>query len=99
KKGVRFQDDSSFPDGKGREVTAEDFIYSWRRLADPRNRSTGYWIFEGKIEGLDEWAKAVSEGKADYSTPISGLQAPETHTLVIKLREPYYQLHHVLTMP
>src|SRR5437867_6644636 len=31
KKGVRFTDDPCFPDGKGREVTAADFVYSWKR--------------------------------------------------------------------
>ena len=35
KKGVRFHDSEAFPDGKGREVVAEDFIYSWKRIADP----------------------------------------------------------------
>ncbi len=98
KKGVVFHDDPAFANGKGREVVAEDFIYSWKRLADPKNRSTGYWIFDGKIKGLNEWAAAVGEGKADYAAPVEGLQAPDSHTLVIQLNEPYYQLHYVLAM-
>lgn len=98
KKGVKFQDNSCFPGGKGREVTAEDFIYSFRRLADPKNLSDGFWIFDGKIKGLNEWANAVKAGKADYSTPIEGFQAPDSHTLVIKLIKPYYQLNYVLAM-
>src|SRR5688572_17103251 len=38
KKGVLFQDDLSFKstNGKGRELTAHDFIYSWKRLADAK---------------------------------------------------------------
>jgi ABC-type transport system substrate-binding protein len=31
KKGVRFVDDPCFPGGRGREVVAEDFIYSLKR--------------------------------------------------------------------
>lgn len=99
KKGVRFSDDAAFPDGKGREVTAEDFIYSWKRLADPRLTSEGFWIFDGKIKGLNEWASAVKAEKADYSTPVEGLQAPEKHTLVVKLTQPYHQMLWVLAMP
>ncbi len=98
KKGVKFSDDAAFPDGKGREVTAEDFVYSWKRLADPRNTSEGFWIFDGKIKGLNEWATAVKAEKADYSTPVDGLQATDKHTLVIKLTQPYHQMLWVLAM-
>lgn len=99
KKGLRFTDDDCFPDKKGREVTAEDFIYSWKRLADPHNASDGFWVFDGKIKGLNEWAAAVKAEKADYSTPVEGLQAPDKNTLVIKLIRPYHQLQWVLAMP
>jgi ABC-type transport system substrate-binding protein len=55
-----FQDDACFPGGKGRKVTAADFVWCWKRLmADPS--STGAWIFEGKIKGLDEWTKKAHE--------------------------------------
>jgi ABC-type transport system substrate-binding protein len=98
KKGVKFQDNACFSDGKGREVVAEDFIYSFRRLADPKSISNGFWIFDGKIKGLNAWVDAVKAGKADFKTPIEGLQAPDKHTLVIKLVQPYYQLNYVLAM-
>jgi oligopeptide transport system substrate-binding protein len=49
-----FQDDPCFDGGKGRKVTAHDFVWCWKRLmADPG--STGSWIFDGKIKGLSEW--------------------------------------------
>lgn len=98
KKGVHFHDHPVFPGGKGRELVAQDFIYSWRRLADPRNRSKNYWVFKNRIQGLDQWRKNISAGTVDYTTPIQGLQAPDSHTLIIKLIKPYYQLLHVLTM-
>ena len=41
--GVRFQDDPCFPDGKGRDATAEDIVYSLERLRDPKNASSGMW--------------------------------------------------------
>jgi oligopeptide transport system substrate-binding protein len=98
KKGVKFQDNAAFPDGKGRELTAEDFIYSFKRLADPSDPSDGFWIIDGKVKGINEWAEAVKAKKADYSTPVEGLQAPDKYTLVIKLTQPYYQLDYVLAM-
>jgi oligopeptide transport system substrate-binding protein len=96
--GIKFQDHEAFPNGKGREVTAEDFIYSWRRLADPANQSDGFWVFDGKIAGLNEWRDKVAKGEANYTTPIEGLQAPDKQTIVIKLTKPYFQLHYVLAM-
>ncbi len=99
KKGVKFHDNAAFPNGKGREVTVQDFVYSWKRLADPRNTSEGFWIFDGKIKGLNEWATAVKNEKANYETPVEGLQSPDSHTLVIKLNGVYHQLSYVLAMP
>lgn len=99
KKGVKFQDNPCFPEGKGRELTAEDFVYSFKRLADPNLASDGFWIFDGKIKGLNEWAANVKAKKADYSTAIDGLQAADKYTLVLKLTQPYYQLEYVLAMP
>lgn len=99
KKGVKFQDHEIFPEGKGRPLVANDFIYAWKRLADPRNTSDGFWIFDGKIKGLNEWRDKVNKGEADYDTAIEGLQAPDNETLVIKLNKPYFQLYYVLAMP
>ena len=34
RKGIYFQDDTCFINGKGRELTAHDFVYSIKRVAD-----------------------------------------------------------------
>jgi ABC-type transport system substrate-binding protein len=99
KAGIKYQDSEAFPEGKGRELKAQDFVYAWKRLADPRNKSDGFWIFDGKIKGFNEWRDQVSQGKADYDTPVEGLKTPDDHTLVITLTKPYYQLYYVLAMP
>ncbi len=100
KKGVKFQDDECFKatGGKGRELVAEDFIYSWKRLSDPATVSDGFWIFDEKIKGLNEWREKIGKKEADYSAAIEGLQALDANTLVIKLTQPYFQLQYVLTM-
>ena len=41
---VYFHDHSVFQGGKGRKVTANDFVYSLKRLYDPEIASPGAWI-------------------------------------------------------
>jgi ABC-type transport system substrate-binding protein len=98
KQGIHFADDPCFPGGKGRELVAEDFIYSWKRIADVRNRSTCFWIFEGRIVGFDEYHAKSTKGKVSYDEPVEGLKALDRYTLQIKLTQPYPQLVWVLTM-
>lgn len=50
KKGVLFHDDAAFAGGKGRELVAEDFVYSIKRLADPKLQGLGWWLLDGKIK-------------------------------------------------
>ncbi|MBE0647715.1 MAG: ABC transporter substrate-binding protein [Bacteroidales bacterium] len=45
RRDVKFHDDPCFPDGKGREVTANDFVYSFNRVKDPLTASAGAWVF------------------------------------------------------
>ena len=100
RKGVMFQDDAAFPNGKGRELKAKDFIYSFKRLADPKVQSTGWWLLEGRIVGLDDWrAAATKSGKADYEAKVAGLEASDDYSLTIKLTKPVPQFLYALTMP
>jgi oligopeptide transport system substrate-binding protein len=94
KPGVYFVDDEAFVDGKGREVVAEDFVYSIKRHFDPATRPQGAWLWQGRIAGLDEWKDAGS----DYDAPISGLRALDRYTIQITLRRPYPQLVDTLAM-
>jgi ABC-type transport system substrate-binding protein len=99
RKGVKFVDDPCFPDGKGREVTAADFVYSWKRVADVRTRSNCFWIFEGRVAGINEFHKKSSEKQIDYDKEeIGGFRALDKYTLQIKLTQPYPQLIWILTM-
>ena len=42
---VFFHDNELFKNGKGRKVTASDFVYSFNRIIDPEIASPGAWIF------------------------------------------------------
>ncbi len=101
RRGIRFVDDPCFAasGGAGRELVAEDFIYAFKRLADVKTQPTGWWIFDGKIVGLDAFYKAsATENGVDYDRPVEGLRAPDPYTLEIELTGPYPQLLYVLAM-
>ena len=94
KPGVYFIDDDCFAGGRGREVVAEDFIYSIKRQFDPVTRPQGAWLWAGRIAGLDDWKAAGS----DYTAAIEGLEAVDTHTIIIRLTKPYPQLLNTLAL-
>ncbi len=99
RRGIFFQDDPCFPDGEGRELTAEDFVYSIKRVADVKNASSGFWTFNKRIAGINDFHDASKEDTpTDYDRPIEGLQALDRYTLQIRLTEPYPQLLYILAM-
>lgn len=101
KKGVLFHDDECFPDGKGRELIAQDFVRSFKRMADPKNQPTGWWIYKNRIVGFDEFRSRMKDrGNApfDWDGELKGLRAIDRYTLQIKLIRPFPQLMYVLAM-
>lgn len=97
--GIYFADDPCFPDGRGRELVAEDFVYSIKRLADRKVASTGWWAFEGRIKGFDDFrAASAGDTPTDYGALVSGLRATDRYTLEIELAKPYPQFLWVLAM-
>jgi len=106
KKGLRFQDDPCFPRGKGREIKAADFIYSFRRMADPAVPCPVLSYFEGKVIGLHGYAehnrrRAVRRLPADYKRHVEGFQLDPHDPYVFKLvlNRPYPQLRYLMAMP
>lgn len=96
KKGIYFYPDPVFQ-GKKRELVAEDFVYSFKRLMDPKIHSPNSYFIEGLIVGLDDYvAKATKEGKFDYDVPIEGLKALDRYTLQIKLNDRSYTFGYIL---
>ena len=92
RKGAFFADDPAFK-GKKREVTAEDLIYSWKRMLDPKMASPNLWHIDNKLIGANELvAEAKKSGKFDYDKPIEGLKALDRYTVQLKLMQPDYLL-------
>lgn len=99
RKGVLFQDDAAFPNGKGRELEASDFVYSIKRLADSKSQANGWWILDGKLKGLNEWRdKNANLPATNYDEEVEGLKALDKYTLQFKLAKPFPQFLYALAM-
>jgi len=97
KRGIYFAADPAFK-GKPRELTAEDYVYSIKRIIDPKVRSYWLYLLEKNLVGLDPvLAKARETGTLDYATNIEGLQALDDHTLRIRFNRPDYAFQWWLT--
>jgi peptide/nickel transport system substrate-binding protein/oligopeptide transport system substrate-binding protein len=76
RQGVKFH--------SGRDVVAEDVVYSFTRLMDPNIRSAVQSIF-ARVKGASAYMAGQSEG-------IAGFKALDDHTLQIELSQPYAPL-------
>lgn len=75
----------------GREVTANDIKYSFRRILDPKTRSPRQWAFD-RIVGADEFMAGKTED-------VSGLKLLDRYALQITLIEPFAPFIGFLAMP
>ena len=92
KPGIYFYDDPAFK-GRKRELTAADYIYSWKRTLDPKIRSFWLQTFDGLFDGAPAViARAKETGKFDYDAPMAGLEAVDRYTIRIRLVHPAYDL-------
>ena len=97
KPGISFSDDAVFKGAK-RELTAQDYVYSWKRLLDPRIRSPNVEILGDRLTGARAaMDKAKQAGRFDYDAEIEGLRAIDRYTIELKLTEPDYTLLPYLT--
>ncbi len=72
----RLRDDACWSDGK--RVTADDFVYSWRRLSDP-DTAAGYGYILDMVENGFEIMVGESEAEA------LGVSAPDEGTFAVRL--------------
>ncbi len=74
----------------GQPVTADDFIYAWRRMLDPRTASTyAYFLY------LIKNGQAVNTGKMPLTA--LGVSAPDPNTLIVALEHPVPYLLQFMT--
>ncbi|MEO8936570.1 MAG: ABC transporter substrate-binding protein [Burkholderiaceae bacterium] len=97
RKGIFFTADPAFH-GKPRELTAADYVYSMKRVYDPKWKSPQLYNVEGFIVGMDEEReKALKTGRMDYDVVVEGLKTLDRYTLQIKLKKTNYNFIHQLT--
>ncbi|MFM7078840.1 MAG: ABC transporter substrate-binding protein, partial [Bacteroidota bacterium] len=80
---VFFQHNEAFSGGKGRVVTAHDFVYSFNRILDPKTLSPGTWVFNQVLRDADGKPHVV---------------AIDDTTLNIRLAKPFPPFLGLLTM-
>lgn len=83
RKDVYFHNSLVFPNEQGRRVVADDFVYSFNRIIDPKTASPGVWIF------------SVLNSKI----PNNGCVAVNDTTLELNLEKPFPPFLGLLSMP
>lgn len=89
RKGVYFHDDKCFPNGKGREMTAQDVKYCFDRLCyhNPADNQ-GFWIFKDVVKGANLYDSLTSK-EIIPKDGVSGVKVIDTYTVQIELEKPY----------
>ena len=95
--GIYFAEDPAFK-GQKRELTAEDYVFTIKRIFDPKVRSYWLYLFDHRLVGLDEaLERARKIDRFDYDQKIEGLQALDRYTLRLRFKEPYYAFQYWLS--
>ena len=104
RKDLYFHNDGCFSSLSDRKLTTDDIIFSFKRVVDPSMHSPLYWIFRGKIKGLEQFRATLSKSQTSevlkgYPSEIDGLKKIDDYTFVIELESPVPRLLHCLAMP
>ncbi len=89
KKGIYFANHAAFG-GKKRELTADDFVYSFKRHYDPKLKSYAInTLLTSNLLGLNELRAAAIKNKAPfaYDTAVEGVKALDRYTIQFKTRD------------
>ena len=88
RKGVKFHDADCFPEGVGREISAEDFKYCFDKLCESSPQNSGFDLtFKDRVQGANEYFEASKAGKK-LEGGVSGINTLNDSTLEIKLLYP-----------
>lgn len=97
KKGVMFQDNDCFPDGKGREVLSSDFKYAFELLCtDSKDNLNFTTTFKDRVVGANKFFNA-SKGKPNGS--VDGIKTTDDYTISITLTSPSSSFLFALASP
>jgi ABC-type transport system substrate-binding protein len=94
RRGIHFQDHPAFK-GQRRELVAQDYVYSIKRIYDPKFKSPRVYLLENaRILGMSEIRAAALKGaKFDYDREVEGVRALDRYTLQLRFAEPNPRFH------
>ena len=96
KPGIYFTADPAFK-GQRRELIAEDYVYSVKRILDPKNHSSSYAFIDQKIVGANVLVEQAKQtGRFNYDAKIEGVKALDRYTLQFTLTQPDYNFPYIL---
>jgi len=82
KKGVYFHDNACFPDGKGRELTAKDVVFSFKRVFSNTENNIAYGFFKNAIVGGENF----HDSELPFAEKeLEGVRAIDDYTVEIAL--------------
>jgi peptide/nickel transport system substrate-binding protein len=97
KKGVMFQDNDCFEGGKGRELKASDFEYSFELLCtDSKENASFFSTFKNRVLGANKFFEA---NKDKPKGKIDGVKVLDDYTLSITLTAPSSSFLYSLALP
>ena len=96
-----------FPHSGTRVVTAADYVYQIKRLADPQLQVPIFGVMSDHIVGLKEYAKTLQQAVKQHPDayldlnkyPLRGVKVIDEHTYRIELYGKYPQFEYWLAMP
>lgn len=89
KRGIYFQDHPAFK-GERRELVAQDYVYSIKRIYDPKYKSPRVYLLESAgILGMSEIRAAALKGaRFDYDREVDGVRAVDRYTFQLRFAQP-----------
>jgi peptide/nickel transport system substrate-binding protein len=100
-----FQVDKCFGETSlaARKIGSRDVAYSFLRIADGRLHSPVFWMFRGKIVGMDKFRAATlkcsESNNSLYAKGIPGIEIIDKRTLIIHLKQPEPRFLYALAIP
>ncbi len=85
--GVRFHDDAAFPDGKGRELSADDVVRCFTAICTQGIGDQMIWLFQDRVEGANAHY-AASSGGVHATDGVAGIHKVDDATVSITLTHP-----------
>ncbi|GAB4249133.1 MAG: ABC transporter substrate-binding protein [Vicingaceae bacterium] len=98
RKGVKFHDDQCFPEGKGREVKAQDVKYCLDRACTSFPENQMFWLFKDKLKGANEYFESTKNG-TPLAEGVEGVKVIDDYTIQVELDYPFAGFLNIMSHP